>query len=81
MALKGADTLIVPGTGLLSDAFGLFRWGPYNVLKWSLAAKVRRCKLLFVSVGAGPLYGALGRRLVNRPFPWQTSGPIETMQQ
>jgi polysaccharide pyruvyl transferase WcaK-like protein len=34
------------------------------VLKWSLAAKVRRCKLLFVSVGAGPLYGAIGRRLV-----------------
>ncbi len=64
MALKGADALIVPGTGLLSDAFGLLRWGPYNVFKLSLAAKLRRCKLLFVSVGAGPIFGALGRRLV-----------------
>ena len=64
MTLKGADALIVPGTGLLSDAFGLFNWGPYNVFKWSLAAKLRRCKLLFVSVGAGPIYGAPGRWLV-----------------
>jgi polysaccharide pyruvyl transferase WcaK-like protein len=62
--LKGADALIVPGTGLLSDAFGLFNWGPYNVFKWSLAAKLRRCKLFFVSVGAGPIYGAPGRWLV-----------------
>ena len=38
--------------------------GPIICSKWSLAAKLRRCKLLFVCVGAGPLDGGLGRRLV-----------------
>ena len=56
--------LIVPGTGLLTDAYGLFGWGPYSLFKWSLLAKACRCKLLFVSVGAGPIYGALGRWFV-----------------
>jgi polysaccharide pyruvyl transferase WcaK-like protein len=59
--LKGTDVFIVPGTGLLTDAFGQISWGPYAIFKWSLTARLRRCKLLFVSVGAGPLYSVLGR--------------------
>ena len=62
--LKGTDTLIVPGTGLLTDAFGLLSWGPYNIFKWSVLAKLRGCRLLFVSVGAGPLHRRLGRFFV-----------------
>ena len=62
--LKGADVLIIPGTGLLTDAYGLLGWGPYNLFKWSLVARVCRCKLLFVSVGAGPIYGPLGRYFI-----------------
>ena len=62
--LRGADALLVPGTGLLTDAFGLLSWGPYNIFKWSVLAKLRGCKLLFVSVGAGPLHGRLGRFFV-----------------
>ena len=62
--LKGADVLIVPGTGFLTDACGLMGCGPYNLFRWSLIARLRHCKLLFVSVGAGPLYGALGRYFV-----------------
>jgi polysaccharide pyruvyl transferase WcaK-like protein len=62
--LRGTDVLIITGTGLLTDALGHVDWGPYNVLKWSLIAKLCRCKLLFVSVGAGPIYGAVGRLLV-----------------
>src|SRR5271169_2985675 len=62
--LKGTDMLIIPGTGLLTDTYGLLGWGPCNLFKWSLIAKVCGCKLLFVSVGAGPLYGALGRCFV-----------------
>ena len=64
MKLRRTDMLIVPGTGLLTDAFGLLRWGPYNLFKWSSLAKICRCKLLFVSIGAGPVYGILGRRFV-----------------
>jgi len=61
---KRTDVLIIPGTGLLTDAYGLRSWGPYNLFKWSLIAKMRGCKLLFVSVGAGPLHSRLGRWLV-----------------
>src|SRR5262249_45042421 len=39
-------------------------WGPYTLLKWSSMAKVCGCKLLFVSVGAGPVYETLGRWFV-----------------
>lgn len=62
--LKGTDVMIVPGTGLLTDAFGVTGWGPYSTFKWSLLAKMRGCKLLFVSVGAGPIYRTISRRLV-----------------
>lgn len=62
--LRQIDMLIVPGTGLLTDAYGLFSWGPFNLFRWCLTAKLCRCKLLFVSVGAGPIYGAPGRWLV-----------------
>ena len=62
--LKGTDMLIVPGTGLVTDAFGLSRWGPYSLFKWVLMAKLRRCRVLFVSIGAGPIDRTLGRVLV-----------------
>jgi polysaccharide pyruvyl transferase WcaK-like protein len=56
--------LIVPGTGLLTDAFGVGKWGPQNMFKWVLMAKLRRSRVLFVSVGAGPLDRRRGRVLV-----------------
>ena len=59
--LKRMDIFIIPGTGLLNDANGVRGWGQYNLLKWSLIAKLRGCKVLFVSVGAGPIYSRLGR--------------------
>ena len=62
--LRGTDALIVPGTGLLTDAYTVFYWGPYEMFRWSVTAKLCRCKLLFVSVGAGPIYGRLSRLLV-----------------
>ena len=62
--LRHTDVLIVPGTGLLTDAYGLKNWGPYSIFKWSLLAKIRRCQLLFVSVGAGPVHTRFGKWLV-----------------
>lgn len=58
------DALIVPGTGLLTDAYTLFNWGPYEMFRWSVTAKLCGCKLFFVSVGAGPIYSRVGRLLV-----------------
>jgi polysaccharide pyruvyl transferase WcaK-like protein len=53
--LAGTHMLVMTGTGMLSDvgisAFGLH----YDILRWSIAAKLCRCKLLFVSVGVGPI--------------------------
>jgi polysaccharide pyruvyl transferase WcaK-like protein len=62
--LKGAQMLVVPGTGLVTDAFGLSGWGPYGLLKWSLVARLRGCKVAVLSVGAGPIDSAVGRRVV-----------------
>lgn len=59
--LKGKDMLIVPGTGFLTDAPSSALGWPYDIFKWSLIARLCRCKLLFVSVGAGPIYQPLSR--------------------
>ena len=62
--LWGADALIMPGTGVLTDAYTMLNWGPYDMFRWSVTAKLCRCKLLFVSVGAGPIYSRAGRFFV-----------------
>lgn len=62
--LRATDVLIIVGTGLLTDAFSVSGWGPYSTFKWSVTAKLCRCRLFFISVGAGPLHSATGRFLV-----------------
>ena len=62
--LKDTDTFVVPGTGLLTDAYGFPDWGPYSLFKWTLMARLCRCRILFLSVGAGPIYSSKGRFLV-----------------
>jgi len=62
--LWDTDVLIIPGTGLLTDAFILGDWGPYGTFKWSVIARLCRCQLFFVSVGAGPLNSVRGRFFV-----------------
>jgi polysaccharide pyruvyl transferase WcaK-like protein len=62
--LQATDMLVMTGTGMLSGhfihPFGLH----YDILRWSIAAKLCRCKLLFVSVGVGPLRYPLSRFFV-----------------
>jgi polysaccharide pyruvyl transferase WcaK-like protein len=63
-ALKDSDMLIVTGLGMLGD-FGITPFGlHYDILRWSIIAKLCRCKLLFVSVGVGPIRNWLSRRFV-----------------
>ncbi len=59
--LKGQDAFVVPGTGLVTDAYTLSEWGPYSQFKWTLAAKLRGAKVMYMSVGAGPFYSRRGR--------------------
>src|SRR6185437_15100885 len=63
-SLRDTEFFIVVGTGLLTDAFRLGGWGPYSVFKWTVAAKLAKCKVCFVSVGAGPLERPIGRFLI-----------------
>jgi polysaccharide pyruvyl transferase WcaK-like protein len=59
--LARTDMLFVPGTGILTDAYQTsFGW-PYEIFKWSLMARLRGCKLLFVSVGGGPMDRPMSR--------------------
>ena len=62
--LKSADMLVMTGTGMLSD-LGIRPLGlHYDILRWSVVAKLCRCKLVFVSVGAGPIRHPLSRYFV-----------------
>jgi polysaccharide pyruvyl transferase WcaK-like protein len=62
--LQGAGMLVMTGTGMLSDV-GILPLGlHYDILRWSIAAKLCRCKLLFVSVGVGPIRRPLSRFFV-----------------
>lgn len=62
--LMRTHMLIMTGTGMLSDC-GIGPLGlHYDILRWSLVAKLCRCKLLFVSVGAGPIRHPLSRFFV-----------------
>ncbi len=59
--LQGSHMLIVAGAGLLSDSGTRPLGIPYEIFRWSVIAKICRCKLLFVSVGAGPICSTLTR--------------------
>src|SRR5215813_2584532 len=43
-SLRGFDMLVVPGTGLLTDFSSNPLGVPYELFKWSVIAKVCRCK-------------------------------------
>ena len=62
--LKGSDILVMTGTGMLGD----YAIGPldlhYDIFRWAMIAKLCRCKLLFVSVGGGPVRHPLSRWFV-----------------
>jgi len=62
--LKGSDVLVMTGTGML----GGYAIGPldlhYDIFRWAVIAKLCRCKLLFVSVGGGPIRHPLSRCFV-----------------
>lgn len=61
-----SDALIVPGTQIVSDYLcGPFDW-PYDIFKLSVAAALCRTKLIFLSVGVGPIRHPISRRLIRR---------------
>jgi len=70
--LKSTDMLVMTGTGMLTD-LGIRPLGlHYDILRWSVVARLCRCKLIFASVGAGPIRHPLGRFLVKSALAMAT---------
>jgi polysaccharide pyruvyl transferase WcaK-like protein len=63
-ALRGVRLFVVPGTGILDD-FGTGPRGlPYDLFRWCAAARLRGARVVFASVGAGPIHHPWSRRLM-----------------
>jgi polysaccharide pyruvyl transferase WcaK-like protein len=62
--LGGIDVLLFPGTGVLDD-MGTGPGGmPMTIFIWCMAARLRRRRIAFVSVGAGPINHRMSRWLM-----------------
>ena len=58
---RNFDVFIVPGTGILDDFGERWQAMPYDLFKWSVAAKIWRRPFALVSVGAGPIVHPVSR--------------------
>lgn len=65
-ALRGTDLVVMTGTGMLTDYMTTATGFPYDVFRWTAAARLAGCKVRFVGVGVGPIYGKLSRWLITR---------------
>ena len=63
-SLRGCTHLVISGGGQLDDVWGGAWAHPYALFKWSVLAKLNRTKLIFLSVGAGPLESVWSRHFV-----------------
>lgn len=59
--MRGADMMIVPGTGFLDDFQERPLGWPLMILRWCVAARIAGARLAFVSIGAGPIRHRLSR--------------------
>jgi polysaccharide pyruvyl transferase WcaK-like protein len=65
-AVSRMDMLIVAGTGIVADYMcGPLGW-PYDIFKLSTLAALCRVKLVFLSVGVGPIHHPLSRWFLKR---------------
>jgi polysaccharide pyruvyl transferase WcaK-like protein len=64
--LRGTSAMVMTGTGMLTDYATSASGYPYDVFKWSLAARLAGCKVRFVGIGVGPIYSPLSRWFIKR---------------
>jgi polysaccharide pyruvyl transferase WcaK-like protein len=62
--LRKVDLMIIPGTGILDDMGLSSSAFAYGLFKWCVSAKLSGAKVLFVSIGAGPIVNRLSRLLM-----------------
>ncbi len=63
-ALKELDILVVAGSNQFLDNFGGPWAYPYTLLKWSVLARLAGVRVVYVSVGAGPIDSVWSRVMV-----------------
>ena len=61
---KGLDLLVIAGSHQLNDYVGGPWSFPYTVLKWTLLARAAGARIVFLSMGAGPIQTWLGQRFI-----------------
>lgn len=59
--LRGFDAIVVAGSGPIFDDMGGVWVHPYNLLRWTVLSRLAGSRVLLLSVGAGPINGALSR--------------------
>jgi polysaccharide pyruvyl transferase WcaK-like protein len=59
--LRNTDMMVMTGTGMLTDFSGTPFGYPYDIFKWTIAARLAGCKVRFLSVGVGPIYAPLSK--------------------
>jgi len=64
--LRGTDMMIMTGTGMLTDYMTRASGFPYHVFRWTAAARLAGCRVKYVGVGVGPIYGRGSRFLITR---------------
>lgn len=64
--LSRCNLFIFTGGGMLVDNTTGFRGYPFYTFKWVLIAWLCRCKVLFVSVGAGPITHPLSKFFIKK---------------
>ncbi|HVX37306.1 MAG TPA: polysaccharide pyruvyl transferase family protein [Hyphomicrobium sp.] len=62
--LAKLDVLIIPGTGILDDFCTGPGGMPYWLFRWILLARLMGTRVVFVSIGAGPIHHPLSRWLM-----------------
>jgi polysaccharide pyruvyl transferase WcaK-like protein len=58
------DVVLFPGTGVFDDFLDTPLGWPSRLLRWSLAARLRGVRVVFLSVGAGPIVNPISRLLM-----------------
>jgi len=62
---RDTSMFIVVGTGAVDDSAVHSPWdAPYDLFKWCLAAKLGGARVVFLSVGVGPIQNPMSRRLM-----------------
>jgi polysaccharide pyruvyl transferase WcaK-like protein len=70
VALRDVDEIVVAGSGVLLDKWRGPWEHPLTTFRWALAARLAGTKMLFPSVGAGPVESRLGAFLIRKPIDW-----------